>query len=217
MDPVNPDSSPPPPQFPEHPYTDIPGLTANPNLKPVRRLKLYLPLLLLLVLLPIATGAVLLRQSLSGEAAFSFLGCRIKPASVKIHPGKIQTTVGSPPIGLSALAYDKENRPIWKGVTYEWGMSSTQSIGNLIPNGNLATFIAQNPGRGDIFAVAKYCNNKATGSSLVIVSSAPSPTPTPCIPRPPCLDLGIRACKMPQPANGWCPKTTSTPVPVLRR
>ena len=128
--------------------------------------------------LPIATGAVLLRQSLSGEAAFSILGCRVKPVSVRIHPGQVQTTVGSPPVSLSALAYDKEGRPIWKDVTYEWGMSSTASVGNLIPAGNLATFVAQNPGQGDIFAVATYCRKKATGSSLVIVMPAPSPAPT---------------------------------------
>ncbi|MDO8618410.1 MAG: LamG-like jellyroll fold domain-containing protein [Candidatus Daviesbacteria bacterium] len=35
----------------------------------------------------------------------------------------------------------------------------------------------------------------------------PSPTPT-CQPRPACLDLPRFACKMPEPAEGWCPNPT---------
>ncbi len=202
------DFSPPanPPIIQETPATEVPHFISHPPQHHKSRFKLLLPLLILAAFLPIATGAVLLRQSLSGEAAFSILGCRVKPVSVRIHPGQVQTTVGSPPVGLSALAYDKEGRPIWKGVTYEWGMSSTTSIGNLIPGGNLATFIAQNPGQGDIFAVATYCRKQATGSSLVIVLPAPSPIPTSTI--------------TPRPTNTYTtptrpPTITPTPAPLF--
>jgi hypothetical protein len=207
------DYSPPanPPIIQETPATEVPHFITHKPQHHKNRIKLFLPLIILAAFLPIATGAVLLRQSLSGEAALSILGCRVKPASVRIHPGQVQTTIGSPPVSFSALAYDKEGRPIWSGVTYEWGMSSTASIGNLIPSGNLATFIAQNPGQGDVFAVAKYCNKKATGSSLVIVLSRPIPTPLPTIILTPTPTRAPTPTRPPGPTPSIFPTSTRTP------
>jgi len=122
----------------------------------------------------------MLRQSMSGQAAFFTRPCSTKIASVRIHPGQASTTVNGLPIYLSALAYDNKGLPIWKGVLYEWGISSSNSIGNLVPDNQTAVFTPANPGTGDIYVIGQYCKKKATGSALVTVLPAqPTPTPAP--------------------------------------
>ena len=97
---------------------------------------------------------------------------------VDIHPGNIITEVGSNPIHLSTLAFDSNNQPIWSGITYEWGISSSNSIATLETNNNLATFFPLNPGTGDLYVVARYQGDYLSGSISVNVSS-PNSTPTP--------------------------------------
>jgi hypothetical protein len=90
MDPQN--SAPsdlPPPQIPEHPFTDVPGLKTNIPPKSARHFKKLLPFLFLLGFLPIVTGAVLYRQYLSGSASNLPWLCRQKIAVIRINPGKI--------------------------------------------------------------------------------------------------------------------------------
>jgi hypothetical protein len=171
-----------PPAIPETPATEIPPAITPPPPRKFRTQPFFY-LLILAAFLPVATAAVLIRQSLTGEAS-SGLFCRTKPAIVRINPGQAQTSVTGPNVYLSALAYDKKDQPIWDGITYEWGMSSTASIGNLIPQNQIAAFIPQNPGRGDIFVTATACKNqKANGSAAVTVLPAtliaPSPTESP--------------------------------------
>jgi hypothetical protein len=114
---------------------------------------------------------------------------------------------------MSALAYDSQGRPIWKDVVYEWGMSSSNSIGNIVPKVQLAIFKPLNPGTGNIYVSGKYCGQKVVGSSHITVSPAlPSPTPRPtCTPRPRCLDTKP-ICKIVMPAQGWCPIVSIHPL-----
>jgi len=87
--------------------------------------------------------------------------------------------VGAPSTGMSALAYDVNNIPIWSGVSYSWGISSSNSIGEVDPaNGAIANFTPLNAGSGDLFVNATYLGNTVVKSMLVNVSSAPTPTPT---------------------------------------
>jgi hypothetical protein len=76
--------------------------------------------------------------------------------SVNIHASSTKATVGKGSVGLSALAYDQYEWPIWDGVTYEWGISSANSVGSVSPiNGTIANFMPLNPGTGDVYVVAR--------------------------------------------------------------
>ncbi len=97
---------------------------------------------------------------------------------VMIEPPVISTYVGALSIGLSALAYDNNNQPIWSGVSYEWGISSSGSIGNINPiYGNITNFMPLRAGTGDIFVTARYDGKSITSSVPVVVKSV-TPTPT---------------------------------------
>ena len=89
---------------------------------------------------------------------------------------------------FSALAYSADNQPIWSGVTYEWGISSDNSIGSIFPtDGNRTQFEAQNPGSGDIYVIVKQGDRmEAAGRHLTVLprppiepSPLPSPSPSP--------------------------------------
>jgi hypothetical protein len=107
--------------------------------------------------------------------------------SVRINLSSIETTVGAQTEGLSALAYDQDNQPIWQGVSYEWGVSSASSIGILNPiYGNITNFQPLNAGTGDIFVIARSEDKYVTSSVQAVITAPsptqiPSPTPTPII------------------------------------
>ncbi len=83
---------------------------------------------------------------------------------------------------LSVLAYTAGNEPIFDGVTYQWGISSTTSIGTLNSvSGSIATFGSKNFGYGDIYVTAANDAGGITQSIPVYVTldgNKPSPTPT---------------------------------------
>ena len=134
-----------------------------------------LPILIIAVVVP----AVMKSQTITGQAAVP--KCRLI-TKVMINPGKIDTYTGYPPTNLSVLAYDYYNNPITEGVQYEWGMSSSDSIGTVKANHDLASFIPIRPGTGDLYVKTK---NKCTvtpviGSIKVTVQlGIPSPTVKP--------------------------------------
>ncbi|MEK7166359.1 MAG: hypothetical protein AAB874_06135, partial [Patescibacteria group bacterium] len=109
------------------------------------------------------------------------------PLTVRIHPaGAINTsTTTISEIGLSALAYDENSNPIWSGVTYEWGMSSTNSVGiisNTPYGNNIATFKPLRPGDGSLYVNARYNNLTALIAIPVTVTgiySSPNPSNSP--------------------------------------
>lgn len=78
----------------------------------------------------------------------------------------------------SALAYDGAMVPIFgNNVTYEWGISSSNSIGKLDPLiDTTTTFSAKNIGGGEIWVIAKQKDRSAQKSSTVITTAALTPT-----------------------------------------
>lgn len=99
-------------------------------------------------------------------------------AVVRIEPPSINMPTTGAKHGLSALLYD-QNGPVWSGVTYSWGMSSTSSVGTLSQiNGNIAMFTSLNMGTGYVFVTATHGTNTFTGAiPLTIGTISPSPTP----------------------------------------
>lgn len=103
--------------------------------------------------------------------------------SVHINPEIILTDLKGENVYLSTLAFDTAGSPVWSGVRYQWGISTTNSIGILWPNSNekLATFepSATNRGSGDIWVKAYDTNGQTViGSIPVYVGVTPTPTPT---------------------------------------
>ena len=102
--------------------------------------------------------------------------------SVHINPEQIITDINEAPIHLSTLAYDTGGLPIGSGVSYQWGISSTNSVGTLSLNANdkLATFIPSktNRGRGDIWVKAYSTTGEVRFSIPVFVGVAPDRTIT---------------------------------------
>ena len=90
---------------------------------------------------------------------------------VEVEPKAITVDIDSEPVQFSALAYDEKGRGMWKDVTNEWGMSSTNSVGTIIPNHNLAQFTPVSPGKGDLFVIARYQEQQVISSIPVEVTS----------------------------------------------
>lgn len=111
--------------------------------------------------------------------------------SVRINPEVVQADINQPDTNLSALAYDTGGLPIWSGVTYQWGISTTNSIGTLSINRDdkLAAFTPSrtNRGRGDIFVTAFMGTTQVTKSIPVYIGVSPTPTPT----QPPQYDYAL--------------------------
>lgn len=132
------------------------------------------PLLILLGLLPLLVYATQIRQLLFPRATYTGI-----PSRVLVNPGRIQMdVVSNSPLYLSAQAVDTGGNNIMAGVTYVWGISSTNSVGNLIVKDNtaIATFISQNTGLGDIWVKAITSSGEAT-SSIPVCIGPPCPSP----------------------------------------
>ncbi len=139
--------------------------------------------LLVLVLLPVVVFAALNPTIFSPKASTT-----LPIAVVKINPGEIIAKPLGQEVHLSTLAYDTGGNPITSSVTYQWGMSSTNSIGTIVQeqgNGALGTFTPSgNVGRGDLWVRAFAGTSQGLGSIPVFVgttSPTPTPTPTPAI------------------------------------
>lgn len=104
---------------------------------------------------------------------------------------------------FSALAQDADGRFIWQGVTYEWGISSQNSIGTLSSiSGPVTTITAKNEGYGDLW-VSTYQEDGTrkyksigvnVGSTLPTPTPTPSATPTPTPPSEGCWQDGDLNC-----------------------
>lgn len=128
--------------------------------------------LLVLVLLPVVVFAALNPTIFSPKASTA-----LPISEVKINPGEIITKPLGEQIHLSTLAYDTGGNPITSGVTYQWGMSSTNSIGTIVQeqgNGALGTFTpSANVGRGDLWVRAFAGESQGMGSIPVYVGTTP--------------------------------------------
>ena len=151
-----------------------------PSSPPPFKWQSLLPVLGLVLILPAIVAGVKIKQLIAPKAAS---GGTV--ASVAINPGQIITLPGASPIAMSALAFDTNSQAIDSGLTYTWGMSSTNSIGTIkidTTNTKLAIFYpdAHNIGQGDIFVQASGSAGSASGSIPVYVGTQPT-TPLPTI------------------------------------
>lgn len=139
--------------------SDLPVSPASPDSP-----KKFLSLLVLIALLPLFILTALTAQRFLPKAADTTVGL----ASVSVNPSRILAYPGGPSTNLSTLAYNYLGQPMYSGVTYDWGISST-GIGDLRPNGNLAAFIPTTPGSGDIWVRAFNPTGTATASVRAVV------------------------------------------------
>lgn len=139
----------------------------------VKKYKIYFLLGIMIPIIAITFALVQQSQDLRQRAA----GRKINITRIEINPSGFNTIIGKP-VNMSTLAYDKKNNPIWSGVTYEWGISSTNSVGTLNPtSGSITTFTPQNNGHGDIYVTARTSNQELTYSIPVNVGPVTA-TPT---------------------------------------
>ncbi len=134
-------------------------------------------------------------------------------SKIVFSPGGFATKPGTY-IAMSVLAYDSQGNPITNDVQYQWGMSSTGTVGSLISvSGNIATFEAKNLGHGDIYVTAANNEGGMTSSIPVDVtvnglSPTPTNTPTPTnSPTPTPTDI-------PTPTPSLSPIPTNNPTPT---
>lgn len=145
------------------------------------------------------------------------------------NPPYIQMDSVGKPVNLSVMAYDANNNPLYDLPSYEWGISSTNSVGTLTSvKGAIATFVPKNIGYADIYVIASGASIiKASIPVYVGITPAPNtPTPPPntptgaatptsitqptCTPRPACLDATSGPkCAVVEPAGGFCPPNIS--------
>lgn len=145
----------PPPPEPKPPKPDKKWFNTN----------LILALIALFIIVP----AALKTQNIVNEAKSQ---PKCQPLThVEIYPGQISTSVGAEELNLSAMAFDQYNMTVTRGVKYDWGISSTGSLGRLKGKHDLATFSPTGVGMGDLYVKASNSCTKvgAIGSVKVTV------------------------------------------------
>lgn len=124
---------------------------------------------LILLALPLTVGLVLVQQEIRGRAAGQTI------AKVEVSPGAVNSMENGPSVGLSALAYDYSGNPIFSGVSYEWSMSSTNTVGTLTKTSGVVTeFKPLKYGCGQITVIARPSTNAFSGENkqISLVSKA---------------------------------------------
>ena len=123
---------------------------------------------------------------------------------------------------LSALAYDTANFPISRNVSYEWGISSIESIGTLTSTqNNITTFYAQNVGSGVIWVMVRQGDKQVQKSVVIQVENfassgntdSGSPTATPIPPTPTATPTPTPTNIPANPIVQNSPTPTPTPLP----
>ncbi len=132
-------------------------------------------------------GDYLIENNLSGDFARHLVSIKSNYivdgviGYVNVSPGEIITALDKP-VAMSTLAYDTNYQPIKSGVTYEWSMSSTNSIGSLDQTSGVINKITpQKLGFGEITIKATFNGNSIIKTVPVHVLGSVSPTPTPIL------------------------------------
>lgn len=177
---------------------DLVQPTGEPIPQPtlIRKIKNKISLQLLsivgaLLVLPLFVFVALQQQearNFAAEAPPTIASVEIQPAGFKSRIGDRQE--------LSTIAYDKLGNPIFSGVTYEWGMSSTNviqgttrsgsstnTVGTLTKTiGEITEFIAQQAGYGEIHVIARSNTLSFVTKSIPVgVYNKDGTIPTPII------------------------------------
>lgn len=108
--------------------------------------KRIIALLIVLAIIPLTVVLALTQQRY-----FKFADGAALIDKVEVHPGGIYIDVDDNPIQMSALAYDVFGEPVEFGATYNWSMSSINSVGTLSSTeGDLSEFTPLVIGCGEI-------------------------------------------------------------------
>lgn len=115
----------------------------------------------------VSTGAAILNlRSHAGGGAVA--------AKVDINPALVSISVGQTQ-GISAIAYDYNNSPMFSGVSYEWSMSSTNSVATLSKTvSDITDLYGLKVGCGQLTVIARDGVNTITKSIQVVVSDSNS-------------------------------------------
>jgi len=120
---------------------------------------------LLIVFGVYAAGNVLETRQQAGGGTLSRVD--INPGVLELHEDNNFNTE------MSALAYNVAGDPIWDGVYYEWGTSSTNSVGTLTQTvGNITQYDPLKTGCGEVHVIARYGDQTITKSIQVTVQPA---------------------------------------------
>lgn len=140
------------------------------------KFKPLLPIVGLAATLPILVAGVQVTQNLLSKATTPPPQVSAK---VVIRPEQIISQPSGQPISVSALAYDPQGQPIQQGVTYEWDMSSSSSLGKIESHNDIATYYpTAATGTGDLQVKATTIFGPLVASAQVC-QGVPCPTPTP--------------------------------------
>jgi hypothetical protein len=136
--------------------------------------------ILAVILIVLALNANNLFGNLGGKAGTEAPKCQVI-STIKINPEKIAISLVDKPLELSTLAYDAQGSPIWQKVSYEWGISSSNTVGTLRQNNDLVTFTPLNKGTGDLFVKAtnSCTQTPVIGSVPVVVEPTLTPPVSP--------------------------------------
>lgn len=130
--------------------------------------------LLLAIMVPVTVALIMFRQDIRQRAGGGQIITKLafQPAIIDA-PQNSKT-----PIPMSVLAYDQAGQPIGDGVSYSWGISSTNTVGTLSSvSGAITTFTPLNNSHGDIYVTATNLNGSLTGSMPVNIGNVTT-TPT---------------------------------------
>lgn len=161
-----------------------------------------------------------IRHSVTLKSSYIVFG---QLSLINVNPGTIETSLGSLPIGMSALAYDNNNQPIRTGVKYEWSMSSVNSVGTLDPKNDVINrFTPLKPGFGEITvkgtlngeSIIKTVPVHVSGVITPTPTDSPTPTTTPSDTPTPTVTPTNTPTPTPVPTNTPTPTLTPTFTPV---
>ena len=130
--------------------------------------------LLLILAIPLVVAVALTQQETRQRASGIVL------SRIEVSPGEITTRVNGSNVAMSALAYDESNNPVFSGVSYEWSMSSTNSVATLtLTSGDITQLDPLSVGYGEITVIARLGSQNITKGISVRIANPDGSIPPP--------------------------------------
>jgi hypothetical protein len=89
--------------------------------------------------------------------------------SVRVNPASFKSLNIGDEINVSAIGINQHGVPIYSGVTYEWGISSSGSVAQIMSDqdGKIALLKIIGEGQGDLFVIARNGTQQVTKSLMI--------------------------------------------------
>jgi hypothetical protein len=96
--------------------------------------------------------------------------------SVRINPEVLPSLKVGDKAYFSTLGFDQLGNPIFSGITYEWNISSTGTVGYIRPNttGKVAILDLVGAGSGDLYVIARQGGTQVSRSILITTNQGPA-------------------------------------------